>query len=216
LVDNNATIASEISKITAELLKSQETSQRIADSFDKLQAEYATMRDTLNHNLLDVSRITSELLAQTRHCATLKEEVVRHQLVNQQLKETFSAENDNIRQSFEKEKSMILESQEKEKLMIRESLEKEKSTIRESLEKENRIIKEILDKKSDRITMYARERLALQEKIDHLRSINLDLERRQAQTYDSLTWKVGAVLVKKPADAVVSIKRMLSPRKKAR
>jgi glycosyltransferase involved in cell wall biosynthesis len=176
LVDNNSALSAEILQISADLLNAQEVSQSLAVSFNQLQLEYSAMRDALSHNLLDVSRITNELLEQTKQNTNLKEEIIRHQLVNQQIKETFIAENNNIRLSFEKE---------------------------------NQLIKEMLDKKSDRITMYAKERMVLLEKIDHLHRNNLDLERRQAETYDSLTWKVGAVLVKKPADTLAAIRKKL-------
>jgi hypothetical protein len=242
LTDNNSTLTLEISQIRSELVKQGETNQLLAGGFDQLQQQYSSISDALNHRLLDISRISAELQNQTIQNTTYREEIIRLQQVNEgykddlvradnetrHMKETLSEENTRIQKTLENEKTVLKETLEKEKNLIKETLENEKNLIIETLNKENALIKETMGNENTRIARdfavmkaenaalfakYEQERARLQDRIDHMKNINTDLEKRLVQTFSSLSWKVGAILIKKPSDLVIDIKRKLLPRK---
>ena len=220
LIGNNSVLTSEISGIRIELVKTQETNHQLAGHFDRLQHEHAAMREAFSHELLDISRITNELQDQIKLNNNLREEIIilqqenqghKNELVNagkenQRVKEMLSAENENIRISLGNEKSLIKEALERENLLIKDTLEKVNL----------RLTEEFTARKAEKAALILKlehERSVLLERIDHLKNINHEMELHQLQTLSSLTWKVGAILVKKPADLISGITKKLLPRK---
>jgi hypothetical protein len=208
-------LAAELAQRRKTTVEQQEITRKLSENLLVFEKDLSSLRETLQSKFMELDKLKVDLHEQTAHNAGLREEIILQQQENLRIKDVLSAENSNIRQSLERENQLIQKMHQDEKVQILTNSENEKKRLHEIFQTTtNGLAKEILALKSEHQTTILRmeqERMRLQVRMDHLKNINLDLERRLIQTFSSLTWKVGALLVKKPMDLVIWVKRKLFP-----
>lgn len=130
-----------------------------------------------------------------------------------------------IREELSRENQRIRREAEEEKLSIRNRLTAEKNAMENLYTRENKQARAFLEAEiarmerdnvnlrkehSQELMRKDEERRRLQLLFNQLKDTNADLERRLLLAFNSVTWKVGAILVKKPMDFFRWIGRKLS------
>jgi glycosyltransferase involved in cell wall biosynthesis len=123
-------------------------------------------------------------------------------------------ENQRIMQIAEEEKLHILDRHASEKKKLEEQFLRENNQLQAIMEADMaRMEREINSMRNEHAREQVRkdsERIRLQERFNQLKDTNADLERRLLLAFNSITWKTGAILVKKPMDFLLWIGRKLS------
>lgn len=239
LVDNNAVLTSELKGLRAEFQQQFTLNQQLTGQLDLLEKEIAHQRATDMQKMTELQGKQSEFQELTIQFKQLQEQNYRekeeaakreaglkqqiadiradHAAFLQSLQAAFESETQLLKEGHEREQRTLLENNLREMELIRIKAEQENNLIREMSEKENiRLANQLFSIRSEHAEHIRRleyERRRLQERIDALKNTNIDLERRLIRTFSSMTWKVGAILIKKPGDLLLAIKRRLSPSK---
>ena len=194
--------------------------QVLTGKLQEQSRENASLREQLTGQQKENKRLEEVLTMELEH--TL-ETVEREKVLWQH---TFQTEKNLILANAETEKNHILANAEREKNLFTANAEREKQLLREHgaatlkmagdlhQAEVNGFMNEIRTLKNEiaRINQAMEtETLKLRTEIIRLKNQNNLLEARLSDTFNSLSWKVGTALVKKPASLLGIFKRKSSP-----
>lgn len=239
LVDNNTVLTSELKGLRSEFQQQFLLNQQLTGQLELLEKEIAHQRATDLQKMTELQGKQSEFQELTikfkqlqeqsyreKEEASMRETGLKQQIADiraehasflQSLRAGFESERQLLKEGYEREHRILVGNSHRETELIRIKAEQENNLIREMSEKENiRLANQLFSIRSEHAEHVRRleyENRRLQEQIDALKNTNIDLERRLIRTFSSMTWKVGAILIKKPGDLLLAIKRRLLPSK---
>jgi uncharacterized phage infection (PIP) family protein YhgE len=199
------------------LLKQIAESRHLDEKYDELVTQFGAFRLIHQEKLEVLKEVREENALLVDKLARSESALVfaRQEIVR--IREEMSRENQRIRSVAEEEKQSIRNRLLSEKNALENLYTRENKQARAFLEAEiARMERDNVNLRKEHALVVIRkdeERMRLQLRFNELKDTNTDLERRLLLAFNSLTWKVGAILVKKPLDFFRWIGTKLLPRK---